>query len=402
MNFRDLLVIETGPGMAGPLVTRTLRDLGARVLKIESTTRMDFGKSRLPPPGKSAEDVLYSPGVLEMSGGKESVTLNLKTDDGRDLFLQLLDRADVYVESYAPGWLERLGLSLEMFLERNPRLVIISQSAYGSEGPKRDQRAYAPLMTAAAGVESITGYEDGRIVPQIVSAVGDIVAANFGTLLAMSGLYQRERTGAGIIYDMSQIEASATMAGIAIAEYGLTGEVPGPRGNTHPGLAPHGIYRTAGDDDWIALSVVTDDDWASAAGVLGISEDERVGWTRVEDRVASQAKVDALVERYTSKFDQVELCERLQAVGVPAAPVLDIYDVDDHPAHVDRQLWTAFDHPKIGELRMTEIPWTFDHLELRRRAWAEDTGASTDVVLRDLCAASDAQIAEWRAVGALE
>lgn len=402
MDFRELLVIETGPGMAGPLVTRTFRDLGSRVLKIESTTRMDFGKSRLPPPGKTAEDVLYSPGVLEMSGGKESVTLNLKTTVGRELFLRLLRQADVYVESYAPGWLERLGLSLEMFLEENPRLVVISQSAYGSEGPKRDQRAYAPLMTAAAGVESITGYEDGRIVPQIVSAVGDIVAANFGTLLAMAGLYQRERTGRGIIYDMSQIEASATMAGIAIAEYGLTDVVPGPRGNTNPGASPHGIYRTAGEDDWLAISAHTDEEWTKLAGVLGISDDERTRWATANDRVAGQADVDALVERHTAKVAQIELCEQLQAAGLAAAPVLDIYDVDDHQAHVDRRLWTAFDHPKLGELRMTEIPWTFDHIELRRRAWAEDTGASTDVVLRDLCEASDAQLEEWRSVGALE
>src|SRR5260370_13658601 len=127
MKFDDLVAIETGPGMAGALVTRTLGDLGATVIKVESSPRLDFGKARIPPPGKTAEDSLESPGVMEMSGGKQSVALNLKTEFGRTLFLALLAKADVYVESYAPGWLQRLGLSLQLFQERNPRPLLLPQ-----------------------------------------------------------------------------------------------------------------------------------------------------------------------------------------------------------------------------------------------------------------------------------
>jgi len=401
MKTSDLLVIETGPGMAGPYVTRTLRDMGARVIKVESATKLDFGKNRVPPPGKTAADVIESPGVVEMSGGKQSVALNLKTEAGREVLLALIERADVYVESYAPGWLERIGLSVDRFMQCNPRLVALSQSAYGGDGPKRDQRSYAPLMTAAAGVESTVGYADGRIVPQIASAVGDIVAANTGTLLVLSALYERERTGLGAQIDMSQTEASGQMAGIALVEYGLSGEVPRPRGNTDPRVAPHGIYRTAGDDDWLALSVRSDDEWQHACDVLGFDDAVRDRFASAGARLSAVAEIDALVAARLVLQKRDDLARRLQAAGVPAAPVLGIYEADEFPGLIDRTVWSEVQHPSRGSMRMTEVPWHFDHIEVRRRGWGEAIGASTDEVLSGLLGIDDAQVSEWRATGAL-
>lgn len=401
MKLKDLLVIETGPGMAGPYVTRTLRDFGARVIKVESASKLDFGKSRVPPPGKTAADVIESPGVMEMSGGKESVTLNLKTAEGREVLLGLIAKADVYVESYAPGWLERIGLSIDKFMEINPRLIALSQSAFGGDGPKRDQRAYAPLMTAAAGVESTVGYSDGRIVPQIASAVGDIVAANMGSLLVLAALYEREETGLGAQIDMSQTEASAQMAGIALVEYGLSGEVPLPLGNSNPRTAPHGVYQVSGDDDWVALSIWSDGEWQSLCDELGISDADRTRFAAGESRLAAVAEVDAVVSARVVLEKRDELAKRLQAAGLSAAPVLGIYEADEFPLLRDRAIWSEFDHPRRGAMRMTEIPWNFDTIELRRRGWAEPLGASTDSVLQELLGIEPEQIALWREAGAL-
>ena len=188
MSFDQLNVIETGGGIAGPLVGRALRDLGANVVKLESRRRLDFGRTRVPPPGKTSEHVHASPSVHDLHAGKASVTVNLKTELGRTIFVDMTSKADVYVDTYAPGWLERIGLSYESFQERNPQLIILSQSAYGTMGPKRDQRAYAPIMTALAGLESTVGYQDGRTVSQVSSAVGDLVAGHFGILLVLSAL----------------------------------------------------------------------------------------------------------------------------------------------------------------------------------------------------------------------
>jgi crotonobetainyl-CoA:carnitine CoA-transferase CaiB-like acyl-CoA transferase len=401
MRIKDLLAIETGPGMAGPLVTRTLSDLGARVIKVESSTRLDFGKARLPPPGKTAEDSLESPGVMEMSGGKESVSLNLKTEVGKELFLKLIDLADVYVESYAPGWLERLGLSLQLFQKRNPRLVILSQSAYGGDGPRSDQRAYAPLMTALAGVESLVGYDDGRIVPQIASAVGDIVAAQLGNLLVLSALYERDRTGRGAVLDMSQTEASVAMTGIALAEYGISGKVPRPRGNRDPRAVPHGVYPAAGEDAWVAIAVWTDAEWDALCAELNVAGEDSGHFASAAARLAAPDEVDALVARNTAVVARDELFTRLQRAGVACTPVLDTYESDDFPALRDRGLWSAVPHPRLGELRMTEVPWKFDHVELRRRDYAEKIGASTDRVLSELLSIAPDEIDRWRQAGAL-
>lgn len=402
MNLSELLVIETGPGLAGPMVTCTLSDFGASVLKIESAMKVDFLKARVPPTGKTVQDALEAPSVLEMSGGKRSVTLNLKTPEGRELFLGLIEQADVYVESFAPGWLERLGLSLERFLEINPRLVILSQSAYGSDGPLSDQRAYAPLMTALAGVESTIGYADGRVVPQVSTAFGDMVAGYFGNLLVMAALYQRERTGQGAIIDMSQTEASAAMAGVAYAEYGITGRVPGPTGNADPYASPHGVYRTRGDDDWVALATWSDEEWWRLCGALSIPDEVRDRYATAKERLASVGEVDALVEARTVLEPRDELYPRLQALGIACTPVLSTEEVEDFPALVERDLWTVLVHPRLGALRMTAIPWGFDHRDLARATWAEQIGTSTDAVLADLLDAGPEDLERWRGAGALD
>jgi crotonobetainyl-CoA:carnitine CoA-transferase CaiB-like acyl-CoA transferase len=401
VKLRDILVVETGPGFAGPLVPRTLGDFGARLIKIESATKVDIDKGRIPPPGKTAEDARESPGVMEMSGGKQSITLNLKTEEGRVIFLALLDRADVYVESYAPGWLERLGLSIEQFTTRNPRLIVLSESGFGSDGPKRDQRAYAPLMTAAAGVESTVGYADGRIVPQIASAVGDLVAAYFGVLLVISALHERERTGKGAIIDLSQTEVSAAMAGIAMAEYGLSGDVPQPMGNRDPRTAPHGVYPCAGEDSWVSLAVWNDAEWQTLSDALNLDEADRNRFARVAARLAGVEELDALLASRTCLEKRDELFHRLQAAGISCTPVLDIYEADDFPAHVERGLWTEFQHPRLGKLRLTETPWRYDATDLRRQGWAEQIGASTDSVLEEFMGATPDQIQAWRDAGVL-
>jgi crotonobetainyl-CoA:carnitine CoA-transferase CaiB-like acyl-CoA transferase len=257
-------------------------------------------------------------------------------------------------------------------------------------------------MTALAGVESTVGYPDGRIVPQIASAVGDVVAAYFGNLLVLSALYEREKTGLGAVIDMSQTEASTAMAGLALAEYGLTGEVPRPRGNRDPRAVPHGIYPTAGADVWVALAVWTDEEWQALCTALDLPDDVRTRFAKATNRLAAPDEVDVLVSERTVLEKRDELFVRLQAAGLSCTPVLDTFEADEIPALRERGLWRSFEHQRLGEIRMTEIPWKFDHLELRRRGLAEPLGASTARVLEELLSADPADIEEWRRAGALD
>jgi crotonobetainyl-CoA:carnitine CoA-transferase CaiB-like acyl-CoA transferase len=396
-RFQDLLVVETGTGLAGPMVSRVLRDLGARVVKIESRSRLDNARSRVPRPDMTPEQKAnmteIHPQVHELNAGKESVLLNLKTEEGRDLFLGLIESADVYVNNFAPGWLERIGLSLELMQARNPRLVAVSESAYGSTGPLSDMRAYAPIMTAMAGVESIVGYEDGRVVPQISSAIGDLVAAFYGVLLVLSGLYERRRTGLGAIIDMSQIEAAATMGGIMLASYGLTGTIPLPVGNSDPRVAPHGVYPVAGDDQWVAIAVWSDGEWRSLCAALGISDEARDQFETRESRLGGREDVNKLVAEATAQRERDELHRHLQSLGVSCTPVLDCDEAQRLPGFAARGSWLPLTHPIAGELLVTRVPWHFDHLTQGPTGPADVLGGSTEAVLRDVLDVDDETLA---------
>ena len=399
MNFKDLLVVETGTGLAGPLVTRSLVDLGARAIKVESRTRTDLQRERPRPPGMgagAAADVTQN-----MSAGKLSVTLNLKTEAGRELFMRLIAQADVYVDTWAPGWLERLGLSHGQMQEANPRLVVMSQSSYGSEGPLSSQRSFAPIMTALAGIESVIGYEDGRFVPQIGTAMGDVIAALISTSLVLAALYERERTGAGALLDISQVEASTALAGIAMAEYGITGEVPTPHGNAHPAYAPHGVYRTAGADRWVALCVWSDEEWRALCSVLGVGQQDQERFAATSERLDHRAEVDRVVAARCLQFDRDALTEELQRRGLSCTPVLDCEETDASPVFRAGGLDAFVEADDGSTLAITRFPWWYDHLEMAVRGPGQPLGFATDEVLEGILGCSKTEIEAWRLEEAL-
>ena len=399
-DFHDLIVVETGTNLAGPMVSRALADFGARVLKIESRTRTDLARHRPPPPGMSRAEVNDT--SHNMGAGKQNVSLNLKTECGRVIFMSLLERADIYVDSWAPGWLERLGMSHEQMMQQNERLIIVAQSAYGASGPGSWQRVFAPIMTALAGIESLVGYEDGRVVPQIGSAIGDLVAAFTSISLVLAALHERSRTGIGVVLDISQIECSAALAGIAFAEWGLGGDIPGPRGNTHPSCAPHGLYRCAGNDKWIALAVWSDQEWLELCDELDIDDVAKVRFSKRSARSASRAEVDAAVESRTRSEMRDELVRRLQARGLGCTPVLDCYEADLFEAFAERGgLWAPFQSQDGREQHISRLPWRFDTVPFGPRATAQSLGEATDDVLTTMLGATPNELERWRALGAL-
>lgn len=393
MDFTQLLVIETGPGMAAPYIGQILADFGARVVKIDSTHGVAFERVFAPGKAETGRKTMAT-----MVPTKEWLNLNLKSEAGKAVFQQLVDQADVYIESYAPGWLERLGLSIDEMQRRNPRLIVMSQHPYGGDGPRADQRAFAPIMTALAGLESTVGYEDGEIVTQISSSVGDWVAAMYGTTLTLAALYEREQTGRGAILDMAQVEASAAAAGLAFAEYGLTGEVPRPRGNTSPYVAPHGFYPARGEETWVALVVWTDAEWAVLCDELELPADAREALASTQARLAARVRVDELVGERTRHRERDELVSRLQARSLSCTPVYAFPETRDRPEQRDRDVWTTLTPPDGDERRVVALPWHFSEQAFGRRAVALDTPK----LLGELVGAGAGDLDEWARAGAFE
>ncbi|MFR9807231.1 CaiB/BaiF CoA transferase family protein [Pseudonocardia sp. RS010] len=356
-------VVEVTTGVAAPLSGRILAELGADVVKVESRAKLDVNRVRVP---RAAMSGLADPETLRLEGfgllheasaSKRSITLNLKNETGRELFLRLIGESDVFVQNFAPGWLERLGLSVDELLERFPRLVVLSATGYGQDGPLRGQRAYAPIMSSLAGVEGLIGYEDGAVVGASATAMADLNCSFYGAYLVLAALNGRTRTGGGRHLDLSQTEACVALIGEAMVEYAETGKAPGPVGNT----APTGRREVVPcrDGGWVVIEDVPD----------GVDPTE---WAAMSDRD--------------------DLVARLQAGGVAATPVLTPDEVLTDPGFRGRGLFQQVEHPVLGQLTATSVPWHLDGAVPSVRSSSPLLGGHTEEIARDLLGLEAAEI----------
>lgn len=363
-------VVEVTTGVSAPLTGRILAELGADVIKVESRAKLDVNRVRVPRAAMSgladAETLrLEGFGLLhEASASKRSITLNLKNETGRELFLRLVGESDVFIQNFAPGWLERLGLSVDKLLERFPRLVVLSATGYGQDGPLRGQRAYAPIMSSLAGVEGLIGYEDGAVVGASATAMADLNCSFYGAYLVLAALNGRTPTGGGRHLDLSQTEACVALIGEAMVEYGETGKAPGPMGNSTPSGRREVVPCADG------------------------------GWVVVEDVPEG---LDPAASSATAARD--ELVRTLQAQGVAATPVLTPDEVLTDPCFRQRGLFQQVEHPVLGALTATSVPWHLDGAVPRVRSSSPILGGHTEEIARDLLGLEPAEMTHLTAEG---
>ncbi|MEU7812279.1 CoA transferase [Pseudonocardia sp. NPDC049154] len=352
-----LRVVEVTTGVAAPLTGRILAELGADVIKIESRAKLDVNRVRVPNSAKAGiadEETLRLEGfglLHEASASKRSIRLDLKSSRGKDLFLRLLDTADAFVQNFAPGWLERLGLSVDGLLERNPRLIVVSATGYGQDGPLSSQRAYAPIMSSLAGIEGLIGYEDGDVVGASATALADLNCSFYGAYLALAALNGRTETGGGRHIDLSQTEACAALVGEAMIEYARTGKAPGPVGNATP---------------------------AGSREVVPCADG---GWVVLEDLPAHG---DAHRDLLGQASGRAELVAALRARGIRATAVLSPDEVVADAGFRDRGLFQQVEHPVLGPLTTSSIPWHLDGAVPRVRASSPLFGHDTAAVMAEL------------------
>ena len=255
-RLSDIRVLEVTTGVAAPLVGRVLAELGAQVTKLESRGKLDVNRMRIARPEDPAGYPAHESFQLlhESNADKQSITLNLKSPEGKEVFLDLLRDTDVLIQNFAPGWLDRIGFTFDQLLEECPRLVILSATGYGHVGPLRAQRAYAPVMTALAGVEGLIGYADGEVMGCSALALADLNCSFHGVFLIMAALIGRQASGRGQHIDLSQTEAAASLIGEAFIEQQLGVSSPGPRGNFGPDGEQWAVLAADGEDHWVVAS----------------------------------------------------------------------------------------------------------------------------------------------------
>ena len=382
---------------AGPFCTMHLAHLGAEVIKVESRQAPDLGR-RLPIFSINHEESVDSNGYFNQWGqGKKSITLDLSTPQGQALAKEIAVSCDLVVSNYATGVMEKFGLGYDDLAKARPDVIVGAISGYGNYGPYRHYLGYGPTTAPLSGLSSMTGYEGGQ--PEEVGvSLGDPAAGIATAHLLVAALIARRRTGEGQFIDTSLWEATASSAIEGWTQQILTGTQPDLCGNRDPIMAPHNLYRCQGEDEWVAICCSTDKQWEQMATLLGLETEQ---FSSQAARKSNEDELDSLIENWTASRDKWQVTELLQEVGVPAMPSLDAQELELDPHLNDRGFIERLEHPLIGKMAHTGIPWLLSAGGNGVRTPAPMLGQHTDEILSSLLQLSPPEIQDLRDKGVL-
>jgi crotonobetainyl-CoA:carnitine CoA-transferase CaiB-like acyl-CoA transferase len=392
LPLAGLRVLDLTRVWSGPLCTRVLADLGARVVKIEPPPP-------LAPAGGPEPRPVAGPGKLNRN--KLSVGIDLRVPAGRDLLKRLVAVADVLVENFSARVMPGFGLEYKTLESINPGLVYLAMSGFGTTGPYRDHVAYGSISEAMVGLTALLGYPGE---PPLNSAIAypDAVAGLAGAAAVLTGLAHRARTGRGQFLDLSQLEPTAMMLGEFFLACQVEGQAVERAGNAHPEWAPHGAYPCRGDDQWVSLAVRSEVEWAALCRVAGLAAlGADPGCATAAGRRARRARVDAAIAAWTRGLDKRDAMERLQRAGVPAGAVLDGRDLVEDPHLRSRGFFVEARTDDGLAYPMPGTPIAVDGG--KRQDWraAPWRGEHNRVVLAEFLSMTDAEIESLRSAGAL-
>jgi benzylsuccinate CoA-transferase BbsF subunit len=384
---------------AGPFCTLQLAHLGAEVIRVECRDRPCV--TRLIPPFADFEAGLNRSGYFnQYNQGKRSLTLNLKHPRGLEVARRLISRSDVVAENFANGVMDRMGLGYEEVRKLRPDAIMVSVSGYGRSGPERDFVSYGPATVPLAGFSSVTGYRGGPPMHVGVS-YGDPTAGLHGAIAVLAALCHRQRTGEGQFIDVSLWEASATLLPEALLEYEMNGTEPPRDGNRDRHMAPHGVFRSEGQDRWVSIAVGSDEEWRALAEVVGDAELSSPRFRTLADRKRNEDDLEQRLTRWTATLSPQEATRRLQAAGVAAFPTMTNQDLAEDSHLNSRDFFVDLPHPEVGERHHSGIPWKLSGTPCAVSAPAPCLGQHTREVLGDVLGYSAAEIESLETDGAL-
>jgi len=345
-----VIVLDFGQVYQGPYATLLMAKAGADVIKIEPPQGEPL--RRRAPPGKSTTFP-----IAMLNGNKRAITLNLKDERGRDLLFRMARKADLLLENFAPGVMDRLGVGWSVLHEINPRLVYASGSGYGLSGPDRDNLAMDLTIQAVSGLISTTGFPDGPPV-KAGPAVVDFLSGIHLYAAAVTALFERERTGEGRLVEVAMEEAAYATLTSPLQAYFETGKVPPRTGNSSHGRAPLGVYPTR--DGYVALNVAVEAHWHNLLKAMGreeLRDDPR--FLTNADRVAHMAETDAAISAWTLNLGKLEVFAIAKRYRIPLAPVREVDEVMNDPHMHERGMLEWIDHDEIGRVIVPNSPLRF-------------------------------------------
>jgi benzylsuccinate CoA-transferase BbsF subunit len=383
---------------AGPYATMLLAFMGAEVIKIETNKRPDHSRLRALATGLGSKDPDLSPIFNDLNLNKMSITLDLAQPKAVVLAKKLVGISDVAAENFRPGVMDRLGLGYDILKECKPDIVMLSSSSVGALGPESKYAGYAPIFAAHGGLAHLTGYPNARPVPLMGSS--DLRSAATSAFAILIALYHRALTGEGQHIDLSSIETISVLIGDALLDYIMNGRIAIRKGNCDEIMAPHNCYPCQGEDKWVSIAVVTDEEWRSFCDALG-----NPSWTKEEEfsdayrRWQNQEKLDRLIGEWTIKYTHYEVTERLQQAGVAAMPSFDGTELFQDTHIKERGLTTEVTHPKIGKRVVLAPPWKFSDTPAQISRRGPLLGEHNEYVFCDLLGISKSEIAQMEEEG---
>ena len=390
-------VIEVGTLISGPFAGRLLGDMGAEVIKIE-------------PPG--APDPLRTWGQAELDGhhffwtvharNKKAVTLNLREDKGRELFVELVKKSDIIVENFRPGTLEKWNLGYDVLAEHNPGIILVRVSGYGQTGPEAHKAGYASVAEATSGLRHMNGFPGGP-PPRLALSLGDSLAGMFAVQGALAALYRRAVTGKGQVVDVALTESCLAIQESTIPDYDVGGVVRGPSGTRLEGIAPSNIYRSA-DGSWVVIAANQDTVFRRLCAAMGrpeLSTDDR--FANHVARGRNQDELDKIIADWAAAKPPGEIIAELGAAGVISGPINTVAEVVNDPQlrargmlvdHYDERIGRTVLGPGIVPT-LSETPGTV------RNAGPAEPGQHNTEVYTELLGIGEADLESLRAKGVL-
>jgi crotonobetainyl-CoA:carnitine CoA-transferase CaiB-like acyl-CoA transferase len=355
-----ITVLDLTRVLSGPYCTMLLADMGARVIKVEQPGKGDDTRAWGPPflypsapsSGAGRPDVNgESAYFLSINRNKESVTLDFKHPDGRDVLERLIAKSDVLVENFRPGTLTKLGLDYRSLAARHPRLVFCSISGFGQSGPRSKEPGYDAIMQAEGGLMSITGAADGPPY-RLGVAIVDIVSGMFAAYGIAVALFARERTGRGQEVDLAMLDATVALLTYQAGNYFASGKVPARLGNRHPSIVPYETF--AASDGEFVLAVGNDDQWRRFCAIAELPEDARFATNR--QRVTGYDQLRPFVADRLRTEPRQHWIDGLTAAGVPCGSVRNFQELFADPQVAAREMIATVEHATVGQLQALGVP----------------------------------------------
>ena len=346
--LKNLLVVDLTRVLVGPYCTMILSDLGARVIKIEAPETGDDSRGF----GPFIED--YSAYFMSLNRGKESIALNLKNENDKKIFEKILAKADILVENFKPGTLEKWGFGWNEVSKKYPKLIYASASGFGQTGPLKELPAYDMVVQGMGGLMSVTGHPNSEPT-RVGTSIGDITAGLFTAIGINAALYDRQKTGKGTFIDVSMLDCQIAILENAIARYLSKNEIPEPMGSRHPSIAPFEAFKTK--DSFLIIAAGNDKLFKSLCDVLeipNIANDEMYKTNSLRSQNIDKLKLiieDKLQHKNTDEWIKV-----MESLKIPCGPIFNIKQAVENPQIKERNMIVKSFHKKIGEFKSAGNP----------------------------------------------